>query len=245
VSRIYTGKITLEIGRDFQLTKKLGEGQRGAVFLAENIKDNKDKICIKIETSQKRAEQEVSAINTFYGMNSEVQEINGNFYFFMPFFSGKNLKELVKDGLTLQQRISITIGLKQQLEKLHAKNILHRDLKYDNIMVDLNSSPIKVNIIDLGRSVYLDSAEQLQLKTNKILLRFQSQVAPEYIKNDGIIGKHSDIYSFGKIFKKLFPENKWIIDTLLVCNPTERYQHFNEINNKLTISGSRRSRNPL
>ena len=59
-------------------------------------------------------------------------------YFFLPFVSGGVLDKIVRDRIMLPESVTkfyatqILIGL----SKLHERNIIHRDMKLENCMVD-------------------------------------------------------------------------------------------------------------
>lgn len=205
-------------GKPLNIIKKLGAGNRGMVFLAQD--QSGQNICIKKESSKARAEKEATIIHKYYQHRSEVKENAGNYYFTLPYFEGRTLKEQKKLGLSFYEKLIIAKKLKAVLEKLHDLGYLHRDLKADNVMVNINShGKIDVHLIDFGRSTSRSSSN-LTLTTNKFSLFFQSQVAPEYLYSHDI-GKHSDIYSFGKIFGALFPENRDL--TAMLIDKEKKY----------------------
>ena len=226
-------KIILSLkNRKVLIEKKLGEGKRGAVFLATDA--NGTQICVKKEKSLERAQREVNAIDAFYGIKQDVTEHDGGYYFTMPYFPGKNLKQALNDGLTLYEKLVIAEQLKQQLELLHQKGFLHRDIKPDNIMVHIQGDKIEVNLIDLGRSTSLDGHENLPLTTPKIYLALQRQVAPEFLRPESPIGPHSDVYSYGKVLNFLFPDSQERLQSLVGFDVSKRMASYAEINSCLT-----------
>ncbi|CAD8122264.1 unnamed protein product [Paramecium sonneborni] len=94
--------------------------------------------------------------------------------------------------------------LQQLLEgvnHLHSQNIIHKDLKYDNILLTKNRT---VKIIDFGLSQIGD--------TTNVRSGTGGYIAPEVFKNQTITSK-SDIFSVGVIFHKLLT-GKGIYNTL-------------------------------
>jgi serine/threonine protein kinase len=243
-------------GVEYQLVRKLGEGNRGAVYLAKVINADGslgDEVCIKKETSKERAEKEAEAVNFFYSSSdrrhiptkvkkakhqSTVAEHNKQFYFPIPYFKGDTLKNLLED-LTLYQKTVVAYKLKKQLERLHNKHgkdkgYLHYDLKPDNIMVDLSGSHIKVRIIDLGRSVSRKAPKhKRRLETPMVKLLFQTQIAWDHFRDPENIGKAADYYAFGKIFRSLFPDQSDIVKNLTADNPVTRKREFDRLSKDL------------
>jgi tetratricopeptide (TPR) repeat protein/predicted Ser/Thr protein kinase len=78
---------------------------------------------------------------------------------------GKNLREAISGGLDSAQRMTITQQLVDVLAVAHAKAVIHRDLKPDNIMLT-PSGNIKVLDFGLARSVQeLTAATTLGIET--------------------------------------------------------------------------------
>lgn len=75
------------------------------------------------------------------------------------------------------------------IEYLHLNNVIHRDLKLDNILIDKNMNP---KICDFGISSEYD-------KTKKILDTggTPAYLSPEVIKAEGDVCLKSDVWSLG------------------------------------------------
>lgn len=74
---------------------------------------------------------------------------------------------------------------------MHANNIVHRDLKIENIMIS-DSSEIK--IIDFGLSNLYDSRKQLHTFCGSLYF-----AAPELLKANPYTGPEVDVWSFGVV----------------------------------------------
>ena len=74
---------------------------------------------------------------------------NQTAYIVMEFVEGQNLKEyMAKTGpLTIEQSMPIIIPVMNALEKIHANNMIHRDISPSNIMI-LNDG--RVRLLDFG-----------------------------------------------------------------------------------------------
>ncbi len=116
-------------------------------------------------------------------------------FIIMEYINGGNLFSFVKKRRKLSEKISkilfrqIILGIKH----IHSKNIVHRDIKLENILIDLNNT---VKICDFGIGVILDSEDQLlydQCGTPMYM-------APEILlssKKKGYKGFPVDIWSSG------------------------------------------------
>ena len=106
------------------------------------------------------------------------------------------------------------------LQYLHSHQVLHLDLKPDNILLTHINDDVK--LIDLG-FCYTDAFVDTQGRTNAF-------AAPEQ-KAGGEVDVRSDIYAFGKILE-LLPDHSLYNKVIARCTadrPEDRYQSVGEI----------------
>lgn len=132
-----------------------------------------------------------------------VEEIDGSFYVFEQYIKGKTLRELLEYGCFSEEDSKhIIIQLCDALEALHDINIIHRDVKPENII--LNDG--KVFLIDFGVSrIYCGGQD-----SDTEYLGTAKYASPEQFGFEETDEK-SDIYSLGKVFYELLTgrvENK-------------------------------------
>lgn len=138
------------------------------------------------------------------------------------------------DGETLSQRLArnpdyfseqkhtekFVRQLLSALQYLHSHQVLHLDLKPDNILLTHINDDVK--LIDLG-FCYTDAFADTQGHTNAF-------AAPEQ-KAGGEVDVRSDIYAFGKILE-LLPDHSLYNKVIARCTadrPEDRYQSVGEI----------------
>ncbi len=97
--------------------------------------------------------------------------------------------------LTTSQRLTITYKLLKQLKNLHERGIIHRDIKPDNVMMDLNTGELE--LFDYGLSKYdgVDDAGSIQGTRGYIPL--------EVFRSLGTNAK-SDIFSMSVVIAMLW-----------------------------------------
>lgn len=126
-------------------------------------------------------------IPRFFGASLEPPRVG----IVMEYCSNGNLKDyLEKNKLKLSERMKLLIGVIKGMIFIHSKNLIHRDLKPDNILLDENNIP---KICDFGLS-RLD--EKSDKKTQAI--GTNHFIAPEVFLGN-VYDKSSDVFSFAII----------------------------------------------
>ncbi|MBR6843228.1 MAG: serine/threonine protein kinase [Prevotella sp.] len=142
----------------------------------------------------------------------------------MEFVDGETLSQrLAKNPDYFKQRKNTEKLVRQLLGVLgylHSHQVLHLDLKPDNILLTHINDDVK--LIDLG-FCYTDTFADTQGHTNAF-------AAPEQ-KAGGVVDVRSDIYAFGKILE-LLPDHSIYNKVIARCTaeyPEARYQSVEEI----------------
>ena len=118
----------------------------------------------------------------------ETYEEQNFIYLVMEICDKGSLEDKIKDGpLEEKDAAGYILQLAKALEHCHAKNLIHRDIKPDNMMFGNDG---EVKLIDFGLSLVKKGAY------NKIKLAGTPYYfAPEVI--DEVYGKECDIWSLG------------------------------------------------
>lgn len=106
---------------------------------------------------------------------------------------------------------------------LHKNNILHNDIKSDNIVLDNRSSACHSVLIDFGKGCYANSGKKYSL-SNSERRRYgheHPQVAPDLRDGHCKQSQYSDVYSTGRIIKivnEKYLHNSAVGSYGLLCN---------------------------
>lgn len=136
--------------------------------------------------AQSAAGLEHPNIVNIYDVGSE----NGLYYIVMEYVEGITLKTYIekKGQLSFKESASIAIQVARGIEAAHNKNIIHRDIKPQNIIISTDG---KVKVTDFGIAKATSS--------NTISSDVMGSVhyaSPEQARN-GFVDGRSDIYSLG------------------------------------------------
>ncbi|MEE1314183.1 MAG: Stk1 family PASTA domain-containing Ser/Thr kinase [Faecalimonas sp.] len=120
----------------------------------------------------------------------DVAEDRGLYYIVMEFVDGITLKEYIqkKGSLTPKEVISIAVQVCAAMELAHSNNLIHRDIKPQNIMI---SKEGKVKVTDFGIAKATSSNT---ISTN--MMGSVHYTSPEQARG-GYSDAKSDIYSLG------------------------------------------------
>ncbi|MCI0405213.1 MAG: serine/threonine protein kinase, partial [candidate division Zixibacteria bacterium] len=143
----------------YKILEKLGEGGMGVVYKAQDTKLNRE-VALKFlppylaaEPGQKeRFFQEARAASALNHPNittiHEIDEHYEQIFIAMELVEGKTLKELVKaEPLPIKKVLDIAIQVCDGLTAAAEKQVVHRDIKSDNIIL---TPKMQVKIMDFG-----------------------------------------------------------------------------------------------
>ena len=148
----------------FRLTRRLGAGGMGAVYLARDLRMERD-VAIKILTARSLGrlmglKPEAWAMSTV--MHPGVAQIHGveswrgRPFLVVEFLAGGTLEDRLREGpLAPSQAVSVAARLADALAALHQKGCLHGDIKPSNIGFTSEGSP---KLLDFGLAHAVDDA---------------------------------------------------------------------------------------
>lgn len=154
----------------------------------------------KDEHSDKRIKREVSIMRKMHsrhvlGTLGTFDSVK-HFHIVMPYMSGGSLLDKMIEKRNIFNEADVRDLMRQVLSGLayiHAKNVVHRDLKPDNILLH-GKAPYQVRIADFGMSIFHNplDAPMRNVVGNPLFM------APEIWKRSGY-GKEVDLWSLGVI----------------------------------------------
>lgn len=187
----------------FDIVKVLGQGAAGAVFLARDLSSSGDFVALKVltnsaafdENTRQRFIEEFRACQKIQHENVvrsyEYIELDDGVAFTMEFVEGYDLSKLIyKRKYGWDEIDSILQQILEALGELHRNNIVHRDIKLENVLI---TSTGIVKLVDLG---LIRKMDQDGLTRTGVLLGTAQYMPPEYV-NNGIYDQRSDLYAVG------------------------------------------------
>jgi WD40 repeat protein len=194
----------------YEVQRLLGEGGMGIVVLARQHQLGR-LVAIKMpshvlsEEGRARFLREARAAAGLRHPNicpvHEVGEYQGQPYLVMDYIDGPTLHEWLGQNPTARRSAELVALLARAVAHAHARGVIHRDLKPNNILVErATGQPV---LTDFGLAKLLDEAGD-QLSQSGTVQGTPAYMAPEQAAGKSSqIGSHSDVYSLGAILYEL------------------------------------------
>jgi serine/threonine-protein kinase len=190
----------------YEIIEKIGQGGMGSVFKARQVSMNRIvalKILpprlAKIDRFVKRFVREAQSAGKLDHPNIvrgvDVGQAEGLYYFAMEFVEGKTANKIIKERgrLPENEAVDIVLQVARGLEHAYQQQIVHRDIKPDNIMVT-NDGVAKLTDLGLAKSTTGETDITLAGAT----FATPDYGSPEQARGgDEKIDTISDIYSLG------------------------------------------------
>jgi Tol biopolymer transport system component/predicted Ser/Thr protein kinase len=267
------------IGKTFShynISEKLGEGGMGVVYKAEDKKLDR-LVALKFlppqftvnKSDKARFIQEAKAAAAINHPNvcviHDMLEHENQQFIVMEYVEGQTLREViygdrrrgeVTSHLQINEVLNYAIQIAEALQAAHEKDIIHRDIKSENIMVNTKD---QIKVMDFGLAKLKGS---LKLTKKSSTVGTVAYMSPEQIQGHEVDAR-SDIFSFGvvlyemltgqlpfkgeyesamiysilneepepltKIRTDLSEKLEQILNRVLIKNPNKRYQHMDEL----------------
>ncbi len=212
--------------KHFEIEELLGKGGMGVVYRARDTR-LKRPVALKVLKSdlvsnrdrQRRFLQEARAASavTHPGIAQiyDVDEVDDTTFIAMEFIEGETVSQLItKRELDLLGSVEIALQVAEGLSRAHEANIVHRDIKSDNIMVTRDGH---AKLLDFGLAKLLDpvlegkgeessrelrQAETLSQTRAGTLLGTIAYMSPEQARGQKV-SQTSDVFSLGIVIYEM------------------------------------------
>src|SRR5256885_12707424 len=199
-----------ELG-DYELLEEVGRGGQGVVFRARQKSLNRT-VALKVislgqwaskaHLKRFRLEAEAAAHLEHPGIVPihEVGERDGQCYFSMKFVEGGQLDEVVRRApMSIRQGAELIAKVARTVHYAHEHDILHRDIKPGNILLDARGEP---HLTDFGLARLVESESSVTHTLE--VLGTPSYMAPEQaIGNNAAVSSTTDVYGLGAVLYQL------------------------------------------
>lgn len=198
-------EVPTHIGR-YTVERELGAGGMGQVYLAYS--PGGDPVAVKVirndrldQATRARFEKEALIARTVVGTNRVARFLDADPYADQPWMAveyvpGRTVQEQVESAGTLPVPLVASLGalLAEGLEAVHAVDLLHRDLKPQNVMLG-EYGPI---LIDFGLGAFMDASKDTLTQEGMIVGTVRC-MAPEQALGRSRVKAPADVYGLGTV----------------------------------------------
>ncbi|HEY0190990.1 MAG TPA: serine/threonine-protein kinase [Kofleriaceae bacterium] len=200
----------------YRITRKLGEGGMGEVYAAEHVHIEK-KFAIKLLRQEivsnpeavTRFRQEARSSSSIGHRNIIAIEdfgqlVDGRIYMCMELLNGAALNDMITQPMPMDRLLNILIQTGHGLAAAHAKGIVHRDMKPENIFVTIGPNGEDIpKLLDFGIAKVAGNDGQNHLTRTGTIFGTPFYMAPEQALGNAVDAR-TDIYAVGVIMYECF-----------------------------------------
>ena len=201
-------RISTALADRYTIERELGGGGMSRVFVAEEHALQRQ-VVIKVLPDAMAGQVSIERFKREIGLAAQLQhphivplltagEADGLPYFTMPFVDGESLRgRLTRGGeLPVGEAIRMLREVASALAYAHARGVVHRDIKPDNVLVAGGSA--MVTDFGVAKALSLSShADSTGITSVGVALGTPAYMAPEQAAADPHVDHRADIYAFG------------------------------------------------
>jgi len=205
-------RLRASLAPHYRIIREIGSGGMATVYLAEDLKHHRQ-VAVKVlrpdlaaSLGQERFFREIEVAAKLSHPHilplHDSGEAEGFLYYVMPFVEGTSLRDrLVLGGeLPIHDVVRILEEVADALAYAHARGVVHRDIKPDNVMITGRHALV----MDFGVAKAVSEATGRQgITTIGVALGTPAYMAPEQAAAEENIDHRVDIYALGAMAYEL------------------------------------------
>ncbi|MFB2916925.1 AAA family ATPase [Aerosakkonema funiforme] len=196
----------------YEVISKIYQGIHTIVYQALRESDGQPVILKMIASEHPRIEQ-VTRLRQEYKITKdlkiegivkalEIKEFGNKFVLVLEYFQGVSIREIIYlRSLHIKEILQIGIKLASTLAELHKNQIIHKDIKPHNILINLPTKQVKLN--DFGIASSLSKETQNNSHPNQLSGTLAYMPPEQTGRMNRSIDYRSDFYSLGATFYEM------------------------------------------
>ena len=203
------------LGTGYRLSRELGGGGMSKVYVADDPSVGR-RVVVKVLSPDlaagvnvDRFKREIQVAISLHHPRivpvlSAGQSGDELLYYTMPYIEGETVRALIdrERQLALDRALAIATDVADALRYAHGRNIVHRDIKPDNILIERGSG--RALVTDFGIARAIERAADIRTVTSTgLTLGTPTYMSPEQASAEHDIDGRSDIYSLGCVLYEM------------------------------------------
>ena len=201
------GRLSAALADRYRLDRELGAGGMATVYLAHDIKHDRD-VAIKVLHPDLGAalggERFLSEIRTTARLQHphilpllDSGEADGLLYYVMPLVTGETLRARLEreQQLPIDEAVRIARQVADALGYAHAQGVVHRDVKPENILLQDGHALVA----DFGIALAVQSAGGQRMTQTGLSLGTPQYMSPEQAMGERTLDARTDVYALGAV----------------------------------------------
>ena len=195
----------------YTIERELGAGGMATVYLAHDVKHRR-MVAIKVLRPELASllgpdrflrEVEVAAqlnhphILALYDSG----EAEGFLFYVMPYIKGESLRQKLEreKQLSIEEALGVTRQVASALGYAHAHDVIHRDVKPENILLHEGEAMVA----DFGIALAVSAAASERLTLTGLAVGTPAYMSPEQAVSERALDARSDVYSLGCVLYEM------------------------------------------
>ena len=207
-------QLEAQLGGTYALDRELGGGGMSRVFLATETRLGR-RVVIKVlspdlvqEINAQRFEREILLAASLQQANIvpvlAAGDVGGLPYFTMPYVDGESLRKRLGEGpLPIVDVVAILRDVAKALAYAHARGIVHRDIKPDNVLLSGGTAVVTDFGIAKALSASRGAESGVTLTQLGTSIGTPAYMAPEQVAGDPNLDHRVDLYALGCVAHEL------------------------------------------
>jgi serine/threonine protein kinase/tetratricopeptide (TPR) repeat protein len=207
----------------YLIRSKIGAGGMGEVYEAEDQKLLRT-VAIKFikrhehadEGAERRFLREARMASQMNHPNVvtiyEIGDTGEHTYIVMEYVTGRNLRGLIRSGLSAEAALDAAIQTADALAEAHSRGIIHRDIKPENIIINERG---RVKLLDFGLAKALEEPRPYEgdeaattvvvehLTDSGVVVGTVPYMSPEQLGKKAPLDQSTDVFSFGIVLYEM------------------------------------------
>src|SRR6476469_6989969 len=203
-------RLALALADRYRLVRELCSGGMATVYLANDVKHHRE-VAVKVFRAELSsilgADRFLREVEIAARLNHphilplyDSGDASGFLFYVMPYITGESLRAKMdrEKQLSVDQALAITRQVAAALDYAHERNVIHRDVKPENIMLHEGEAMIA----DFGIALVTDSADE-RITEGGIVVGTPAYMSPEQSFSDSALDARSDVYSLACVLYEM------------------------------------------